>query len=97
YSCDSHGNDSHFDYDCQPQFPLNYESEPGYIKKYNSYPYDSSSFPQQELCCEDCGVLPEADHYQTPQYTVNHPIFNAHNDVLDSQNMITIAQTNIME
>nr|GFB24088.1 hypothetical protein [Tanacetum cinerariifolium] len=52
-----------------PQFPLNYESEPGYIENYNSYPYDSSSFPQQELCCEDCGVLPEAGHCQTPQYT----------------------------
>nr|GEY76548.1 pre-mRNA splicing Prp18-interacting factor [Tanacetum cinerariifolium] len=85
YSCDSYGNDSHFGYDCQPQFPLNYESEPGYIKNYNSYPYDSSSFPQQYPCCEDCGVLPEADHYQTPQYTINHPIFNAHNDLLNSQ------------
>nr|GFB29636.1 hypothetical protein [Tanacetum cinerariifolium] len=38
-----------------PQFPFNYESEPGYIENYNSYPYDSSSFPQQEPCCEDCG------------------------------------------
>nr|GEY30063.1 reverse transcriptase domain-containing protein [Tanacetum cinerariifolium] len=28
--------------------------EPGYIENYNSYPYDSLSFPQQELCCEDC-------------------------------------------
>nr|GEW77558.1 reverse transcriptase domain-containing protein [Tanacetum cinerariifolium] len=52
-----------------PQFPLNYESEPGYIENYNSYPYDSLSFPQQELCCEDCGVLPEADHCQILQYT----------------------------
>nr|GEV42280.1 hypothetical protein [Tanacetum cinerariifolium] len=39
----------------KPQFPLNYESEPGYIENYNSYPYDSSSFPQQYLCCENCG------------------------------------------
>nr|GFB79834.1 hypothetical protein [Tanacetum cinerariifolium] len=31
-----------------------------------------------------CGVLPEADHCQPPQYTVNHPIFNAHNDLLGS-------------
>nr|GEZ98019.1 hypothetical protein [Tanacetum cinerariifolium] len=55
YSCDSCGNDSHFGYDYQPQFSLNYESEPGYIENYNSYPYDSSSFPQQYLCCENCG------------------------------------------
>nr|GFD08893.1 hypothetical protein [Tanacetum cinerariifolium] len=44
-----------------------------------------------------CGDLSEADHCQPPQYTVNHPIFNAHNDFLDSQNKITIAQTKIME
>nr|GEU77136.1 hypothetical protein [Tanacetum cinerariifolium] len=54
YSCDSHGNDSRFGYDCQPQFLLNYESELGYIENYNSYPYDSSSFPQQYLCCQNC-------------------------------------------
>nr|GEZ05042.1 hypothetical protein [Tanacetum cinerariifolium] len=71
-----------------PQFPLNYESEPGYIENYNSYPYDSSSFPQQYPCCEDCDGLPEADHYQPPQYTVNHPILNAHNDLFDSQNKL---------
>nr|GEU91690.1 hypothetical protein [Tanacetum cinerariifolium] len=33
---------------------------------------------------DDCGVLPEADHCQPLQYTVNHPIFNAHNDLLGS-------------
>nr|GFA28494.1 hypothetical protein [Tanacetum cinerariifolium] len=104
YSCDSYGNDSHFGYDCQPQFLLNYELEPSYIENYNSYPYDSLSFPQQELCCEDCGVLPKADHCQPPQYTINHPIFNAHNDLLNanndllnSQNKITIAQNKLME
>nr|GEZ16206.1 hypothetical protein [Tanacetum cinerariifolium] len=34
---------------------------------------------------KDCGVLPEADHCQPPQYTVKHPIFNAHNDLLSSR------------
>nr|GEU99620.1 hypothetical protein [Tanacetum cinerariifolium] len=43
-----------------PQFPLNYKSDPGYIENYNSYPYDSSSFPQQELCCENYRVTHEA-------------------------------------
>nr|GEY92284.1 hypothetical protein [Tanacetum cinerariifolium] len=46
YSYDSYGNNSQFGYDCQPQFPLNYESEQGYNENYNSYPYDSSSLPQ---------------------------------------------------
>nr|GEZ03101.1 reverse transcriptase domain-containing protein [Tanacetum cinerariifolium] len=55
YSSDSCGNDSNFGYDCPPQFPLNYEPELGYIENYNSYPYDSSSFPQQYSCCTRCG------------------------------------------
>nr|GEU47761.1 integrase, catalytic region, zinc finger, CCHC-type, peptidase aspartic, catalytic [Tanacetum cinerariifolium] len=42
-------------------------------------------------------VLPEADHCQTPQYTVNHLIFNVHNDFLHSQNELTIAQNKLME
>nr|GFB16075.1 hypothetical protein [Tanacetum cinerariifolium] len=55
YSYDSYRNDSQFGYDCQPQFLLNYEPEPGYIENYNSYPYDSSSLPQQYPCCTHCG------------------------------------------
>nr|GFB32207.1 hypothetical protein [Tanacetum cinerariifolium] len=55
YSYDSYGNDSQFGYDCQPQFPLNYESEQGYNENYTSYPYDSSSLPQQYPCCTRCG------------------------------------------
>nr|GEX23993.1 hypothetical protein [Tanacetum cinerariifolium] len=39
----------------EPQFPLNYESKPGYTENYNSYPYDSSSLPQQYPCCTRCG------------------------------------------
>nr|GEY96183.1 hypothetical protein [Tanacetum cinerariifolium] len=95
YSCDSYGNDSHFDYDCQPQFPLNYESKPGYIENYNSYPYDSSSFSQQYPCCEDFGDLPEADHCQPPRYTVNHPIFIAHNDLLSSRTTLMKQMTTL--
>nr|GFA54946.1 hypothetical protein [Tanacetum cinerariifolium] len=55
------------------------------------------SFPQQYPCCEDCEVLPEADHCQPPQYTVNHPIFNVHNDFLHSQNKLNIAQNKLMK
>nr|GFB43779.1 hypothetical protein [Tanacetum cinerariifolium]GFB43795.1 hypothetical protein [Tanacetum cinerariifolium] len=55
YSYDSYGNDSQFRYDCQPQFSLNYESEQGYNENYTSYPYDSSSLPQQYPCCTRCG------------------------------------------
>nr|GEV82180.1 copia protein [Tanacetum cinerariifolium] len=40
-------------------------------------------------------VLPEADHYQTPQYTVSHPIFNAHNDLLSSQTTLMEQMTTL--
>nr|GEZ35649.1 hypothetical protein [Tanacetum cinerariifolium] len=46
YSGDSGGNDSQSGYDCPPQFPLNYELEPGYTQNYNSCPHDSLSFSQ---------------------------------------------------
>nr|GEY61491.1 hypothetical protein [Tanacetum cinerariifolium] len=110
YSGDTCGNDSHFGYDCPPQFPLNYEPEPGYIQNYNSYPHNSPNFLQQYPCCEDCGVTHEPyqrqpknhDYYheqnscydfnsigfdqsQPQQYTVNHPIFSTHHDLLGSQ------------
>nr|GEW86396.1 hypothetical protein [Tanacetum cinerariifolium] len=120
YSCDSYGNNSHFGYDCQPQFLINYESELGYIENYNSYLYDSSSFPQQELCCKNCGVTHEAyqcqpmneDYYheqyscydsnsfgfdqsQPQQYTVNHPIFNTHNELLSSRTKLMEQMTQL--
>nr|GEY83018.1 hypothetical protein [Tanacetum cinerariifolium] len=46
---------------------------------------------------ENYGDLPETNHCQPPQYTVNHPIFNVHNDFLHSQNELTIAQNKLME
>ncbi|GJS26327.1 hypothetical protein Tco_0486947 [Tanacetum coccineum] len=57
YSCELCGNDSHYGYDCPPQFPLVYEQEPSYNQNFsdNYYPQNSPSFPQQYLCCENCG------------------------------------------
>nr|GEX21765.1 reverse transcriptase domain-containing protein [Tanacetum cinerariifolium] len=63
YSYDSYGNNSQFGYDCQPQFPLNFESEPGYNENYTSYPYDSLSLPQQYICCTRCGGPHETCQY----------------------------------
>nr|GFC49155.1 hypothetical protein [Tanacetum cinerariifolium] len=107
---------------CPPQFPLNYEPEPGYIQNYNSYPHDSLSFPKQYPCCEDCGVTHEPyqcqqkkhDYYheqnscydsnsigfdqsQPQQYTVTHPIFSAHHDLLGSQKELNTTLTKIEE
>nr|GFB06146.1 pre-mRNA splicing Prp18-interacting factor [Tanacetum cinerariifolium] len=64
YSGDSYGKNSQLGYDCQTQFPLNYEPKPSYIQDYNSYPHDSSSSSQQYLCCDNCGGLHEAFQYQ---------------------------------
>nr|GFA69314.1 hypothetical protein [Tanacetum cinerariifolium] len=42
-----------------------------------------------------CGVISEADHFQPPRYTVNHPIFNAHNDLLSSQTTLMEQMTQL--
>nr|GEU94786.1 hypothetical protein [Tanacetum cinerariifolium] len=53
YLCELCGNNSHYGYDCQPQFPFVYEQEPSYNQNYNDnhYLHDSPSF----LCCDNCG------------------------------------------
>nr|GEY89608.1 hypothetical protein [Tanacetum cinerariifolium] len=76
YSYDSYGNDSQFGYDCQPQFSLNYESEPGYIENYNSYPYDSSSLPQQYPYCTRYRGPHET--CQCDQLIFDEPYFSRH-------------------
>ncbi|GKE48234.1 hypothetical protein Tco_1479492 [Tanacetum coccineum] len=57
YSCELCGNDSHYGYDCPPRFSLVYEQEPSYNQNFSNYyyPQNSPSFPQQYLCCENCG------------------------------------------
>nr|GEY60390.1 hypothetical protein [Tanacetum cinerariifolium] len=81
-TCEFCGNGAYVGYNCPSQV-LSFQTLP--------------SFPQQYPYCEDYGVLFEADHCQPPQYTVNHPIFNVHNDFLHSQNELTIAQNKLME
>nr|GFB06005.1 hypothetical protein [Tanacetum cinerariifolium] len=82
YTCEFCGNDAHVGYNC-----------PAQVSSFQTLP----SFPQQYTCCEDCGGLSEADHCQPPQYTVNHPIFNAHNDLLNSQNKLMEQMTSMCE
>ncbi|GJQ97503.1 hypothetical protein Tco_0008642 [Tanacetum coccineum] len=57
YSCELCGNDSHYSYDCPPQFPLVYEQEPSYNQNFgdNYYPQNSLSSQQQYLCYENYG------------------------------------------
>ncbi|GJS47700.1 hypothetical protein Tco_0597821 [Tanacetum coccineum] len=56
YSCELCGNDAHYGYDCPPQVPIVYNQEPCFNQNFdNNFPQTSSSFPQQYLCCENCG------------------------------------------
>nr|GEX13316.1 hypothetical protein [Tanacetum cinerariifolium] len=84
------GNNSHYGYDCQPQFPFVYEQEPSYNQNYNDnyYPHDLPSC----LCCDNCGGSHETfqcqpmdqnidsfgfDQIQSPQYPVIHHLSQA--------------------
>ncbi|GJR49786.1 hypothetical protein Tco_1400307 [Tanacetum coccineum] len=72
YLCELCGNDSHYGYDCPPRFPLVYEQEPSYNQNFsdNYYPQNSPSFPQQYLCCENCGGPHES--FQCQPMNQNH-------------------------
>ncbi|GJT99880.1 hypothetical protein Tco_1110219 [Tanacetum coccineum] len=54
--CELCGNDAHYDYDCSPQVPFVYNQNPCFDQNFdNNFPQTSPSFPQQYLCCENCG------------------------------------------
>ncbi|GJV41459.1 hypothetical protein Tco_1419899 [Tanacetum coccineum] len=55
YSRELRGNDSHYGYDCQPLVPFVYNQDPCFNQNFDYFPQTSPSFPQQYLCCENCG------------------------------------------
>ncbi|GJS76424.1 hypothetical protein Tco_0726305 [Tanacetum coccineum] len=55
YSCELCGNDAHHGYDCPPQVPFVYNQDPCFNQNFDYFPLTSPSFPQQYLCCENCG------------------------------------------
>ncbi|GJT27167.1 hypothetical protein Tco_0907442 [Tanacetum coccineum] len=55
YSRELCGNDSHYSYDCPPQVPFVYNQDPCFNQNFDYFPQTSPSFPQQYLCCENCG------------------------------------------
>ncbi|GKD27580.1 hypothetical protein Tco_1233794 [Tanacetum coccineum] len=72
YSCELCGNDAHYGYDFPPWFSLVYEQEPCYNQNFgdNYYPQNSPSFPQQYICCENCGGHHES--FQCQPMNQNH-------------------------
>ncbi|GJY55922.1 hypothetical protein Tco_0455037 [Tanacetum coccineum] len=54
--CKLCGNGAHFGYDCSPQVPFVYNQNLCFDQNFdNTFPLTSPSFPQQNLCCENCG------------------------------------------
>ncbi|GJV86595.1 hypothetical protein Tco_1530533 [Tanacetum coccineum] len=82
-------NDAHHGYDCSPQVPFVYNQDPCFDQNFDTnFPLTSQSFPQQCLCCENCGgshatfqcqpmnqdfYLSGFDQYQPPQSSNIHP------------------------
>ncbi|GJV72581.1 hypothetical protein Tco_1492576 [Tanacetum coccineum] len=55
-SCELCRNDAYYSYDCTPQVSFIYNQDPCFNQNFdNNFPQTSPSFPQQYLCCENCG------------------------------------------
>ncbi|GJS45367.1 hypothetical protein Tco_0595488 [Tanacetum coccineum] len=54
-TCELCGNDAHYGYNCPSQVPFVYNQDPCFNQNLDNFPQTSPSFPQQYLCCEDCG------------------------------------------
>nr|GEW02898.1 hypothetical protein [Tanacetum cinerariifolium] len=74
-----------------PQFPLNYKSKQGYNENYNSYPYDSSSLPQQYLCCARYSYNSNSLGFDRPQHPQS-PVIHQPPQELSIQEMEDLKQ-----
>nr|GEX92278.1 hypothetical protein [Tanacetum cinerariifolium] len=93
YLCCENCGGPHENFQCQP---LNYcEPNLSCDSYYSSFDQFGDFHPQQYLCCENCGGPHETYHCQTPQYTINHPIFNDRNNLLSSQTMLNEQMTQL--
>nr|GFA04960.1 hypothetical protein [Tanacetum cinerariifolium] len=81
--------------DFQPQQYHCCENCGGPHESFQCQPTNEEYYHEQNSCYNSNSF--GSDHCQPPQYTVNHPIFDAHNDFLNSQNDLSIAQNTIME
>ncbi|GKB98408.1 hypothetical protein Tco_0984545 [Tanacetum coccineum] len=79
YSRELCGNDSHYSYDCPPQVPFVYNQDPCFNQNFDYFPQTSPSFPQQYLCCKNCGGPHETfqcqpmneDYYHEQNFCLN--------------------------
>nr|GFB23512.1 hypothetical protein [Tanacetum cinerariifolium] len=98
-------NDDHVGYNCPaqvhafqtlPSFPQQYPccEDCGVTHEpYQCQPENHDYFDEQNSCYDSNSF--GFDQIQTPQYTINHPIFNVHNDMLTSQTTIMDRMTQL--
>ncbi|GJT64593.1 hypothetical protein Tco_1016073 [Tanacetum coccineum] len=80
YSRELCGNDPHYGYDCPPQVPFVYNQDPCFNQNFDYFPQTSPSFPQQYLCCENCGGPHETFQCQP----MNEDYYHEQNSCYDS-------------
>nr|GEZ92771.1 hypothetical protein [Tanacetum cinerariifolium] len=95
YPCEFCENDAYFGHYCTPQAPFIYpEPYCGVTHEpYQCQPINHDHYHGQSFCYDSNSI--GFDQRQTPQYTVDHPIFNAHNDLLISQTMLNEQMTQL--
>ncbi|GKC22569.1 hypothetical protein Tco_1024719, partial [Tanacetum coccineum] len=78
-TCKLCGNDAHYGYDCPSQVLFIYNQDPCLNQNLDNFPQTSPSFPQQYLCCKNCGG-PHATFQCQPMnqsfYNSNSPGFD---------------------
>nr|GEW83562.1 hypothetical protein [Tanacetum cinerariifolium] len=79
YSCEFCGNDARYGHYCTPQIPVPHEA-------YQCQPMNEDYYHEQNSCYDINSF--GFDQFQPSQYTINHPIFNAQNDLFNSQNKL---------
>nr|GEX14241.1 hypothetical protein [Tanacetum cinerariifolium] len=106
-TCKSCGKDAHIGYNCSPTVPVSSNSEPCNNQTidelpqtvthdaYQCQPTNEVYYYGQNSCYDSTSI--GFDQSQPQQYTVNHPIFNAHNDYLDSQIQLNSTLAKITE
>ncbi|GJR03102.1 hypothetical protein Tco_0526086 [Tanacetum coccineum] len=78
----------------QQQYPC-CENCKGPYETYQYQPMNEDYYHEQNSCYDPNSF--GFDQFQPPQYTVNHPIFNAQNMLLNAQNELLNSQNKLME
>nr|GFA39983.1 hypothetical protein [Tanacetum cinerariifolium] len=94
YPCEFCGNDAYYGHYCTPQAPFIYP-EPVTHDAYQCQPMNEVYSYGQNSCYDSTSI--GFDQPQSQQYTVDHPIFNAHNSYLDSQIQLNSTLANIQD